>query len=67
MSGLEQRTEVYVIAATNRLDRLDKAFLRPGRMDKIIYVGLPSPEGRVEILKALTKVSINYVTAHRIL
>ncbi|KAH9509042.1 hypothetical protein Btru_048878 [Bulinus truncatus] len=55
MSGLEQRTEVYVIAATNRLDRLDKAFLRPGRMDKIIYVGLPSPEGRVEILKALTK------------
>ncbi|GFR81960.1 nuclear valosin-containing protein-like [Elysia marginata] len=55
MSGLEQRTEVYVIAATNRLDRLDKAFLRPGRMDKIIYVGLPSPEGRAEILKALTK------------
>ncbi|KAK3757884.1 hypothetical protein RRG08_014439 [Elysia crispata] len=55
MSGLEQRTEVYVIAATNRLDRLDKAFLRPGRMDKIIYVGLPSPDGRVEILKALTK------------
>lgn len=55
MSGLEQRTEVYIIAATNRLDRLDKAFLRPGRMDKIIYVGLPSPEGRAEILKALTK------------
>ncbi|KAI8788352.1 nuclear valosin-containing protein [Biomphalaria glabrata] len=55
MSGLEQRTEVYVIAATNRLDRLDKAFLRPGRMDKIIYVGLPTAEGRVEILKALTK------------
>ncbi|RUS74467.1 hypothetical protein EGW08_017766 [Elysia chlorotica] len=55
MSGLEQRTEVYVIAATNRLDRLDKAFLRPGRMDKIIYVGLPNPDGRVEILKALTK------------
>ena len=38
------------------VDRLDKAFLRPGRMDKIIYVGLPSPDGRVEILKALTKV-----------
>ncbi|XP_059148274.1 nuclear valosin-containing protein-like isoform X2 [Physella acuta] len=55
MSGLEQRTEVYVIAATNRLDRLDKAFLRPGRMDKIIYVGLPTPNGRVEILRALTK------------
>lgn len=55
MSGLEQRTEVYVIAATNRLDRLDRAFLRPGRMDKIIYVGLPNPSSRVEILKALTK------------
>ncbi|XP_005106474.1 nuclear valosin-containing protein-like [Aplysia californica] len=55
MSGLEQRTEVYVIAATNRLDRLDKAFLRPGRMDKIIYVGLPNSGSRVEILHALTK------------
>ncbi|CAG5124575.1 unnamed protein product [Candidula unifasciata] len=55
MSGLEQRTEVYIMAATNKLDCLDPALLRPGRMDKIIYVGLPSPEGRVEILKAHTK------------
>ncbi|BFZ07414.1 hypothetical protein BsWGS_10453 [Bradybaena similaris] len=55
MSGLEQRTEVYIIAATNNVDALDPALLRPGRIDKIIYVGLPSPEARVEILKALTK------------
>ena len=38
------------------LDIIDPAILRPGRLDKIIYVGLPTYEDRCEILKALTKV-----------
>ena len=42
---------VIVMAATNRLDVLDRALVRPGRFDRIIEVGLPEFEGRIEILK----------------
>jgi ribosome biogenesis ATPase len=43
-----------------RVDIIDPAILRPGRLDKIIYVGLPTYEDRCEILKALTKVGYFY-------
>lgn len=43
------------MAATNRPDIVDPAVLRPGRLDKILYVGLPEVSDRVDILKALTK------------
>lgn len=43
------------MAATNRPDIVDPAVLRPGRLDKILYVGLPQEADRVDILKALTK------------
>ena len=43
------------MAATNRPDILDPAVLRPGRLDKILYVGFPEPQDRSQILKALTK------------
>ncbi|EIE24941.1 AAA-domain-containing protein [Coccomyxa subellipsoidea C-169] len=49
------RTGVYLIAATNRPDIIDSALLRPGRLDKLLYVPLPAPEGRVAILQALTR------------
>nr|XP_018903234.1 PREDICTED: nuclear valosin-containing protein-like [Bemisia tabaci] len=55
MDGVEGRQSVFLMAATNRPDMIDPAVLRPGRLDKILYIGLPSPEGRVDILKALTK------------
>lgn len=42
------------MAATNRPDMLDPALTRPGRLDKTLYVGLPSEQGRLSILKALT-------------
>jgi transitional endoplasmic reticulum ATPase len=42
---------ILVIGATNRLDGIDPAALRPGRFDKKIYVGLPDLEARVELLK----------------
>jgi ribosome biogenesis ATPase len=42
MDGLEERRDVFVIAATNRPDIIDPAMLRPGRLDKLLYVPLPS-------------------------
>jgi len=55
MDGVEGRAGVWIMAATNRPDILDPAVLRPGRLDKILYVGFPGPRDRVEILRALTK------------
>lgn len=43
------------MAATNRPDIVDPAVLRPGRLDKILYVGLPAEPDRADILRALTK------------
>lgn len=60
MDGLEARKGVFLLAATNRPDIVDPAVLRPGRLDKILYVGLPGPEDRAEILNALTKVFLCY-------
>ncbi|PWW74741.1 AAA-domain-containing protein [Tuber magnatum] len=49
------RVGIYVIAATNRPDVIDPALLRPGRLGKLLFVGLPNTEERVEILKTITK------------
>ena len=53
MDGLRPSSQVIVVAATNRRDLLDPALLRPGRLGLEIYVGLPDPAERQEILKAL--------------
>lgn len=55
MDGIEDRKGVYLLAATNRPDIIDPAILRPGRLDTILYVGLPEAKDRIEILHALTK------------
>uniref|UniRef100_A0A1A9WD13 AAA+ ATPase domain-containing protein n=1 Tax=Glossina brevipalpis TaxID=37001 RepID=A0A1A9WD13_9MUSC len=55
MDGIEEREGVYILAATNRPDIIDPAVLRPGRLDTILYVGLPEHSDRVDILKATTK------------
>ncbi|XP_016924794.4 nuclear valosin-containing protein-like isoform X1 [Drosophila suzukii] len=55
MDGVEERKGVYILAATNRPDIIDPAILRPGRLDTILYVGLPEQSERAEILKATTK------------
>ncbi|KAI5171344.1 ribosome biogenesis ATPase [Nematocida sp. LUAm3] len=58
MDGLEERGAVYLIGATNRIDIIDKALLRPGRFDKLIEVLPPSPRDLLEIVtKKLEKVS----------
>ena len=55
MDGLEARSATFVVAATNRPDAIDPAMLRPGRLDKLLYVPLPPPDGRAAILKTLTR------------
>ncbi|KAJ3431449.1 nuclear valosin-containing protein-like [Anaeramoeba flamelloides] len=55
MDGVEERKGVFVIAATNRPDIIDRAMLRPGRLSKPLYVPLPSFEDRIEILKTLLR------------
>ena len=60
LDGLETRKDVYVIAATNRLELIDDAMLRPGRLGKLLYVPLPSSADRGSILKAVSrKISID--------
>ena len=59
LDGFSPRGDVKVIAATNRIDILDPALLRPGRFDRIIEVPLPNLEGRISIFKVhLAKMNI---------
>jgi cell division protease FtsH len=51
MDGFSPREAVIVIAATNRLDVLDPALLRPGRFDRRVHVHLPDKAGRLSILQ----------------
>ena len=55
MDGLIALENVVVIGATNRPDILDPALLRPGRLDRIIYIPSPDYKARVEILKIHTR------------
>ncbi len=55
LDGFTGREGVIVIAATNRIDVLDAALLRPGRFDRRITVGAPDQRGREEILKVHTR------------
>ncbi|CCU98469.1 unnamed protein product [Malassezia sympodialis ATCC 42132] len=57
LDGLESRVQTYVIAATNRPDMIDPAMCRPGRLDRLLYVDLPTPDERLDILTTLTKAS----------
>uniref|UniRef100_A0A6M2DT10 Putative atp-dependent metalloprotease ftsh n=1 Tax=Xenopsylla cheopis TaxID=163159 RepID=A0A6M2DT10_XENCH len=51
MDGFNTTTNVVVLAATNRVDILDKALMRPGRFDRQIFVGAPDIKGRASIFK----------------
>ncbi|NLI62944.1 MAG: proteasome-activating nucleotidase [Methanosarcinaceae archaeon] len=55
MDGFTPLSGVIVIGATNRIDVLDPAILRPGRFDRLLYIPLPNNEGRKEILKIHTE------------
>jgi len=55
MDGFRTRGDIRIIAATNRIDILDPALLRPGRFDRIIEIPMPSLEGRLKILEIHTR------------
>jgi len=55
MDGFRTRGDIKIIAATNRIDILDPALLRPGRFDRIIEIPMPSIEGRYKILSIHAK------------
>jgi len=55
MDGLEERENVIVIAATNRIDAVDEALRRGGRFDREIEIGVPNRDGRKEILQIHTR------------
>ena len=51
MDGFNNRGDVRIMAATNRVDMLDPALLRPGRFDRVIAIPLPDRDARKEILR----------------
>jgi peroxin-1 len=55
LDGVENRTGVYVLAASSRPDLIDPALLRPGRLDKSIHCPLPDYEARRSIISVITK------------
>jgi len=55
MDGFDERGDVKIIGATNRIDILDRALLRPGRFDRIIEIPLPDVAGRLAIFRIHTR------------
>jgi len=55
LDGFDPLGDIKVIAATNRIDILDPALLRPGRFDRLIYIPIPNEAGRLEIFKIHTR------------
>lgn len=57
LDGTSDRSSVFIVAATNRPDIIDPALLRPGRLDKTLFVPLPDASGRGAILQACARKS----------
>lgn len=55
MDGVSKLNNIMIMASTNRPDLLDKALLRPGRFDKLVFVDMPDKDGRKHIFKVHTK------------
>ncbi len=51
LDGMKSRSDILIIAATNRIDSLDPALTRSGRLDKHVYVGMPDTLARKEIFR----------------
>ncbi|PIU02627.1 MAG: proteasome-activating nucleotidase [Candidatus Diapherotrites archaeon CG09_land_8_20_14_0_10_32_12] len=55
LDGFNSNEQVKVLAATNRIDIIDKALLRPGRLDRILHIDMPNESGRKKIFEIHTK------------
>ncbi len=56
LDGLQRSEDVFVIGATNRPDLLDQALLRPGRFDRLVYLGVSEDvESKTKVLRAITR------------
>lgn len=56
LDGLQKSEDVFVIGATNRPDLLDQALLRPGRFDRLVYLGVSEDvESKTNVLRAITR------------
>ncbi|QKF71203.1 integral membrane ATP-dependent zinc metallopeptidase [Campylobacter geochelonis] len=55
MDGFEENSGVIVIAATNKIEMIDDALLRPGRFDRRVFISLPNYKDRIEIIKIYLK------------
>jgi transitional endoplasmic reticulum ATPase len=55
LDGVEALRDVVVVAATNRPDLVDPALLRPGRLERLVYVSPPDADARAEILRAASR------------
>ncbi|XP_061729686.1 ATPase family gene 2 protein homolog A [Cydia pomonella] len=65
LDGVVPLNSVTILAATNRPDRMDRALLRPGRLDRLIYVPLPDFETRLQIIELkIEKMSTMEVNTH---
>lgn len=53
--GLNDRRGIFVVGATNRPDMIDPAMLRPGRLDKTLFIELPNRDEKLDILKTIIK------------
>jgi vesicle-fusing ATPase len=56
IDGVDSLNNILIIGMTNRLDMIDEAILRPGRLELKVEIGLPNKEGRMQILNIHTKV-----------
>jgi transitional endoplasmic reticulum ATPase len=66
MDGIAAAAQVVVIGATNVIDSLDRALIRPGRFDQCLYIGPPDLDARKEILKLELKKITSTVEDHDI-
>lgn len=57
LDGLNDRRGIFVVGATNRPDMIDPAMLRPGRLDKTLFIELPNAEEKSDILKTLVRIN----------
>ena len=55
LDGVDSLNNILVIGMTNRIDMIDEAMLRPGRLELHLEIGLPDEDGRLQIFKIHTK------------